>query len=125
LIKPTFSDYNEEFNSQIITDNIPPVMKSGESYPVSIVLKNTGRYSWEKQKLIRLGGLGDSQGVAYKFGVTRIDLPEDTMIRPGESIELNFYLHPGEKGKFKLELQMLMEFQQWFGEIFSKSIDIV
>jgi SAM-dependent methyltransferase len=125
LVKPTLYNHNQELDSKVIRDSILPRMKSGESYPVSIVLKNTGNCSWKKQNLIRLGGLGDSQGVAYKFGVTRIDLPDDTLIKPGDSIELNFHISPCEKGTYNLELQMVMEFHQWFGEIFSKSIDII
>jgi hypothetical protein len=125
LAKPSFSSHNQEYDSEVVNDSILPVMKSGKSYPVSLVLKNTGHCTWNKHSLIRLGGSGDAQGVAYKFGVTRVDLPDDTLIKPGDSIKLNFLLFPNEKGTYILKLQMVMEYRQWFGEIFSKSIDII
>lgn len=92
LVKPILNNNNQEFDSKVVSDSIPPVMKSGESYPVSIVLKNTGKCSWRKQYFIRLGGLGGSQGVAYKFGMPRIDLPDNAFIKPDDSVELNFLL---------------------------------
>lgn len=124
LGKPDSGESSQKLDSKIVSDNIPLSMKSGECYPVIIVLKNTGERSWSRQKLFRLGGRGDDLGVAYKFGVTRVDLPNGIEVRPGESVELKFSLYPSEKGTFSLELCMVLEYSAWFGEVLSRTIEV-
>ena len=117
---------DNELDSAVISDTIPPVMKRGVSYDVSMVIRNTGNCSWNHKKLIRLGALGDCDSDAFKLGVVRIDIPENIVIKPGDCFEFNFPLKSSaEKGEHHLKFQMVWEFQTWFGMIFSKSVMVV
>jgi len=126
LIKTGGVQSDQKLNSSIISHTIPSVMKFGVSYHVSIVIRNTGNCIWNNQDLIRLGVLGDNDSDAFKFGVGRIDIPENIVIKPGDCYDFNFQLKcPAEKGEYYLKFQMVWEFQKWFGNIFSKSVMVV
>ena len=43
-------------------------MIAGQSYPVSVTMKNTGSMTWNEGSMIRLGASTDGSGDAAKFG---------------------------------------------------------
>ena len=79
-----------EVNAQVISTSIPSSMNAGQSYPVSITMKNTGSMTWDETNRIRLGGVGDGTGVAAEFGPARIGIPEGTSVRPGAQYTFTF-----------------------------------
>ena len=70
-------------DSQYISDTIPSTMTPGQSYSVSITLKNTGTNTWTSAALYKLGAVGDSDPFC---AFTRVDLA------PGDKI---FQYAPG------------------------------
>ena len=51
-------------NAQLVSNTIPSSMIAGQSYPVSVTMKNTGSMTWNEASMIRLGGVGDGTGDA-------------------------------------------------------------
>src|SRR5665647_3100597 len=75
-IVSAYSDTDYDITNAIyISDTIPPTMNAGQSYTVSVTIRNTGRLVWNEGNMINLGGVGDNTGEARKFGPTRISIP--------------------------------------------------
>ena len=77
-------------DAQYISDTIPAAMTAGQSYTVSVTMRNTGSTSWDEASMIRLGGVGDATGDAGKFGPTRIRIPAGTSVAPGLQYTFTF-----------------------------------
>ena len=115
----------QDVNARMVSTTIPATMNSGQRYPVSVTVKNTGSMSWNEATMIRLGAVGDGAGDAYKFGPARIDIPAGTSVSPGSSYIFTFTLTaPATHGTFTPEYQMVWEGEQWFGEQASPTVTV-
>lgn len=105
--------------AEIISHDCPSSFEWGKSYNISIVVKNSGIQSWSEDDQIRLGIFPDGKDSGY-----RVYLPDDFTVEPGQEFTfvLENYQAP-ELGSTFLELQMLQEGHQYFGE--KERVDIV
>ena len=104
-------------NAQVVATSIPSAMNSGQSYPVSVTMKNTGSMTWNEESMVRLGGVGDGTGDAAKFGSVRMKIPAGTSVSPGSQYTFSFTMTPPAiTGSFTPRYQMVWEGHQWFGE---------
>jgi PKD repeat protein len=104
-------------NAQVVATSIPSAMNSGQSYPVSVTMKNTGSMTWNEESMVRLGGVGDGAGDAAKFGSVRMKIPAGTSVSPGSQYTFSFTMTPPAiTGSFTPRYQMVWEGHQWFGE---------
>ncbi len=115
----------QDVNARMVSATIPATMNAGQSYPVSVTVKNTGSISWNEATMIRLGAVGDRAGVAYKFGPGRIDIPAGTSVSPGSEYTFTFSMTaPATPGTFTPVYQMVWEGEQWFGEQLSTTVTV-
>ena len=112
-------------SAQYISSTIPSTMNAGQSYAVSVTMKNTGTMTWNEASMIRLGGVGDGSGDAYKFGPSRIKIPAGTSVLPGAEYTFTFRMTaPATPGFYTPKYRMVWEGQKWFGSRASKSIEV-
>jgi PKD repeat protein len=103
-------------NAQFINDTIPATMNAGQSYFVSVTMKNTGSMTWTETDTIRLGTVNDASGDAYKFGPSRIKIPAGTSVRPGAQYTFSFNMTaPATAGTFAPVYRMVWDGHTWFG----------
>ena len=70
---------------EAVSNTIPTTMVGGQSYPVTVTMKNTGSTTWTAASYIRLGAR-DNLGDSLKFGASRYYLPSETTVAPGEQL---------------------------------------
>jgi len=113
-------------NAQVISTTIPSSMVAGQSYPVSVTMKNTGRMTWSEASMIRLGGIGDGSGDAYKFGPALIKIPAGTKVLPGAQYTFTFTMTaPATPGSYFPKYRMVRNGYEWFGAQATKTIQVV
>ncbi len=66
-------------------------MIAGQSYPVSVTMKNTGSMTWNEASMIRLGAVGDGTGDAVNSDLHRIKIPCGNQCPPGGTVYV--FLH--------------------------------
>jgi len=112
-------------DSQIISNTIPSTMSHGQSYSVSVTLRNTGTTAWSEGSNIRLGAVGEGAGDAAKFTSTRIFLPEGTKVAPGGTYTFAYTLKaPASTGTYNPQYQMVRDGVAWYGDTVSKSVTV-
>ncbi|MBN1491558.1 MAG: immunoglobulin domain-containing protein [Phycisphaerae bacterium] len=112
---PTYDFYSCEY----VSDTIPPTMTPGQSYPVSLTLRNRG-VLWTEAKSIRLGAVGDSDPFTTQ---TRVTIAGE--VGPNETYTFNFTLTaPTTPGLYTTDWRMLREWVTWFGPIHSEGITV-
>jgi hypothetical protein len=101
-------------------------MNAGQSYSVSITMKNTGSRTWSEASWIRLGGVGDASGVAAKFGASRFFIPKGTNVLPGAQYTFTFTMTaPATPGTYSPQYKMVWDKHQWFGSMATRTINVV
>jgi sugar lactone lactonase YvrE len=107
-------------NAVVVSNTLPSSMVAGQSYPVSITMRNTGNINWTAAGLFRLGAIGAD---AAKFGVQRVNILAGVVVQPGQSYTFNFIMTaPATAATYSPSYQMVWEGQQWFGGISTKTI---
>ena len=121
----TTKNPGQDVNARMVSATIPATMNAGQSYPVSVTVKNTGSISWNEATVIRLGAVGDTAGVAYKFGPGRIRYSGWNQCLPGSDYTFTFSMTaPATPGTFTPVYQMVWEGEQWFGEQLSTTVTV-
>jgi RHS repeat-associated protein len=88
-------------------------MTAGQSYNVSVTMRNTGTNTWTASSLYRLGSQNPQDNVTW--GVGRIELP--TSVAPTSSVTFNFIVTaPSAPGTYNFQWRMLREMVEWFGD---------
>ena len=110
--------------SQLISSNFPTSMSSGQTYSVSIRMKNTGTTSWTESGQFRLGAAGDSTGDAAKFGPGRIGIPAGTTVAPGQEHTFTFTITAPVPGTYNPSYRMVQDGVAWFGATTTKTVTV-
>jgi hypothetical protein len=106
----TSPQYN---NAIYISQSIPGNMNSGQSYGVSVTMKNTGNNTWRQGNYtLRLASVSES--IAKTWMVSSVDL--NSTVGSGEVVIFNFSLTaPQVEGNYNMQWQMA-EGNSFFGE---------
>lgn len=113
-------------NAAIVAQTIPDVMEIGQTYTVSITVRNMGNTTWfEDHSAVgkyRLGAVGD----ADPFAPGRVILPTNVVVQPGEPYTFQFQMTaPSVTGVYGSDWRMLQEGVTWFGEIFTRNVAVI
>ncbi|MBP2114944.1 NBR1-Ig-like domain-containing protein [Paenibacillus silagei] len=113
-------------NARVVTHSIPSTMELGQSYNVTVTMRNEGETSWYEEGtapgMYRLGAAGDND----PFAQGRYYLPPGTIIRPGEEYTFAFTMTaPAVPGTYITDWGMLQEYVTWFGETLVKSVTVI
>jgi hypothetical protein len=110
-------------NAEVVSNTIPGTMNKGQSYGVSVTMRNTGTRIWSEADEIRLGGVGDSGGDAAKFGPDRIKIPAGKSVSPGKTYTFSFTMTAPITAKtYYPKYQMVWDGHQWFGQMLSRTV---
>lgn len=119
---PDDSRAKEEKNdAEFIDQNIPEVMVAGQSYSVSITMKNIGTTAWTDEAKYRLGSQNPQDNGLWGG---RIFLFPGKSVEPKEKLTLSStVIAPADPGIYDFQWRMLREGQEWFGEK-TKNIEV-
>ncbi|HSS22568.1 MAG TPA: PKD domain-containing protein [Pyrinomonadaceae bacterium] len=110
-----------------IAQTVPATMTAGQSYPVSVTMRNTGTTTWSAAHLYRLGAENPLDNSLW--GLSRVHLPAD--VAPGADVTFNFtviapYSGADEPPAAQFQWRMVQEFIQWFaGATPSQTVTII
>lgn len=101
--------------SQFISQSVPSTMTAGQSYPISITMKNTSGTAWTAANTYGLGAL--VPWGTNPWGITRVQTPGT--VASGENVTFNFNVTaPTTPGTHDFRWKMLRdELNNWFGDI--------
>jgi len=95
-----------------VSQSVPATMVPGQSYPVSVSMRNTGNTTWTASQFYRLGSSSPLDNRIWT--TTRVELAGD--VAPGGVATFNFQVTaPATPGAYSLEWHMLREWGEWFG----------
>ncbi|HVG11253.1 MAG TPA: S8 family serine peptidase [Thermoanaerobaculia bacterium] len=111
-------------DAQILSQNVPSAMVAGQSYPVSIRLRNVGSQSWSpigaQCNGYRLGSVNPYDNTTW--GSSRVELP--AVVAPGGEVTLSFTVTaPATSGTYNFQRRMVQECVTWFGD-FSPNVAV-
>ncbi len=105
-------------NAQFISQSISTSMITGQTYQVSITLKNTGTTTWTKINKYRLGSQNARDNLTW--GISRVDLSDADSISSNQQKTFNFTIKaPSAPGNYNFQWRMLKEGVEWFGDLTS------
>ena len=96
-----FVQKNYRPKAVISSDDIPEVMENGKTYSFNITIENKGEYNLGYDYMTMAGVLHDSKAYKNIDQGVRFNLPENTVIKPGEKYVLKIdNFTPNFKGKY-------------------------
>ena len=99
-----------------VAQSFPSSMNEGQTYNVSVTMRNSGTSTWTAGANYRLGIRPDIASALW--GTSRIVLPAGVSIPPGGSHVFAFPLTaPTTPGNDSLQWQMVQESGEWFGDV--------
>ncbi|MCX6712905.1 MAG: DUF2341 domain-containing protein, partial [Candidatus Vogelbacteria bacterium] len=102
-------------NSQFISQTVPSTMTAGQTYTVSVTMKNTGTTTWTAADNYRLGSQNPQDNTVW--GTGRVSLSETESIVPGQTKTFSFSVKaPTTISAYNFQWKMMQENVQWFGD---------
>ena len=102
-------------SAQFISQSVPTEMIVGQSYPVSVTMKNIGRTTWTKAGGYRLGSQKLQDNTTWGLG--RVDLGDGDSIAPNQTKTFTFTVTaPQTPEHYYFKWRMLKERVEWFGQ---------
>jgi hypothetical protein len=107
--------YAQANGAQFVAQSVPAVMVAGQSYSVSVTMKNTGTKSWTAAAMYRLGAVNPQNSRTW-LQDARAHINPATTVAPGAQYTFAFNVSaPSAAGTYNFQWQMLLEFVEWFG----------
>lgn len=112
-------------NAAFVSQSVPSVMTSGQSYEVRVTLKNTGTNTWNAGRAYRLGS--DYPPDNMVWGLSRVELPinlndparQRISVPPGGQVTFTFTVKAPRvpaPTPFFFQWRMVQDGVEWFGE---------
>jgi hypothetical protein len=109
-------------DASLVSDTIPTAMSAGQTYNVSVTMKNTGNMVWSNASQIQLC---DVSSDIYPFSIMRFNIPGGISVPVGGQYTWDFTLTaPSAAGAYDMAYMMIWESHTWFGDIDSKTINV-
>lgn len=105
----------------VYSKSMPTSMVAGQTYSVSVSMKNTGTETWSSGTYDHLGSVNESA----TWGVVRVNLPSD--IPPGSIASFQFTVTaPKTAGSYTMSYQMVRDDggAAWFGSAATQTITV-
>ncbi|MEX2436719.1 MAG: NBR1-Ig-like domain-containing protein, partial [Candidatus Paceibacterota bacterium] len=113
-IRAYYEEVPENLDSAFISQNVPKQVEPGETFEVSIRMRNTGDISWTQSERFRLGSQNPRDNNTW--GVTR-EVVSRT-INPNKDNTFNFDVTaPSSPGTYNFQWRMVQERVAWFGDL--------
>lgn len=102
-------------DAAFVSQQVPAKMAKGETYRVSIVMRNNGTAVWTDESRIKLGSQNPQDNSIWNIG--RVHLADGARVEPEGTATFVFAVKaPAETGTYNFQWQMLREGVRWFGE---------
>lgn len=102
-------------DAQFVSQTVPQTMTAGQTYQVSIVMKNTGTTAWAEADKFRLGSQNPQDNGTWREG--RVYLAAGESIAPGQAKTFTFDVKaPATPGAYNFQWRMVQEGVEWFGD---------
>jgi YD repeat-containing protein len=102
------------YGAQYISQSIPTTMTRGQTYSVTVQMKNTGNASWTAGKAYSLGS--QNPGDNTTWGMNRVAVPGT--VAPGQTATFVFNVTaPGSVNPINFQWRMVRDGYTWFGDI--------
>lgn len=111
-------------DARVVSADLPAAMPCGGTYPASVTMQNTGTTTWTHSdgNGYKLGAVDDSDPF---YPLTRVYLPADARIDPGQSHRFTMTLTaPAIPGTYLTDWRMVHEGVRWFGEIAARWVEV-
>ncbi len=96
-----------------VSQSVPATMTAGQSYEVSVTLRNDGGNTWTEAEAYSLGAQNPQDNVTW--GLNRVQMPGE--VAPGEEVTFGFPVTaPPTPGTYDFQWRMVQEYVQWFGD---------
>jgi hypothetical protein len=103
-------------NAQFISQQVPSTMTAGQTYTVSVTMKNTGTSTWTAANNYRLGSQYPQDNKVWLRTTNRVYLNDGESIGPGQQKTFTFTVTaPSTAGTYHFQWKMLREMVAWFG----------
>jgi PKD repeat protein len=105
-------------DAQFLSQSVPVSLFAGQSYPVTMRLKNVGTQAWNlvgpQCAAFRLGSVNPYDNTTW--GSSRAELPSTVV--PGGEVTLSFTITaPSTPGTYNFQRRMVHECVEWFGDL--------
>ena len=98
--------------AQFVSQTVPNAMYVGESYNVSVTMRNVGNTTWQTSSNYWLGSQNLQDNT--RWGMKRVPLA--SAVPPGGQITIPFTVTaPGTKGTYNFQWRMVQDGVEWFG----------
>jgi RHS repeat-associated protein len=102
-------------HASFVSQSVPTTMDPGQSYPVSVTVKNTGSSTWTSTNNFKLGSANPYNNT--NWGFSRVELPNGGPVAPGENVTFNFNATaPAGAGTYNFRWQMVQDGLSFFGQ---------
>ncbi|UTY59245.1 RHS repeat-associated core domain-containing protein [Massilia sp. erpn] len=113
LLAPARAQVND---AQFVAQNVPAVMTAGQTYSVSVTMKNSGGKNWTAASMHRLGSQAPQDNQTWDGGRTLMD--NGATVAPGQQYTFTFNVKaPATAGTYNFQRRMVQEAVEWFGEM--------
>ena len=117
---PINSSSGSNSTADIVSNDIPTSMASGQNYTVHVTVQNNGSNTWTAMGGYKLGAVGD----AASFGPLRVLMDSSASVAPGQQYTFTFTLTAPTSGTYTLRYQMVQELVAWFGPILTVTVTV-
>ena len=99
-------------NATFVTQSVPATMTAGQTYSVSVTMKNTGTSTWSAANNYKLGSQNPADNTTW--GTGRATLAAS--VAPGAQHTFTYNITaPATAGTYNFQWKMLREGVEWFG----------
>jgi hypothetical protein len=98
-------------NAAFVSQSVKTTMYAGESYNVSVTMRNTGNTTWPANSTYKLGSQNPQDNTTWGFNRVQLLTP----VAPGQQVTFNFTVTAPGPGKPHFRWRMVQEGVEWFG----------
>jgi hypothetical protein len=100
--------------AEFVSQSVKTAMYVGESYQVSVTMRNVGNTTWPAGSTYKLGSQNPQDN--FTWGLNRVVLTQ--AVAPGAQVTIDFIVTaPGTKGTYNFQWRMVQEGVEWFGAL--------
>lgn len=123
--EPTAGDTSDAAiadDATIVEATLPDALACGAGFTASVAVRNRGAATWSREAGYKLGAVGDADPF---HADTRVWLPADVRVAPGEAYTFTFELTaPAQPGAYVTDWQMVREGVRWFGDAAARTVQV-
>ena len=102
-------------NAAFVSQSVPSAVTPGQTFTVSITMRNTGTTSWTTSGEYKLGSQNPQDNTTW--GTNRIYLDNSVTVNPGDEYTFTFdCTAPNTEGVYDFQWRMVQDGVEWFGD---------